>query len=83
MCARLRKNLSCEYEWIESVECEYGEEWNGDVFGYMSCIDPDIDLNVDIIPAVNFTVHNVPSDSAYVYAIDGEKPVEMYWAVDC
>lgn len=78
MYARLQKGFCDEagYHYTECYEAEYGEEWGGDVKGYIENLD--IDFDYEIAPADNFTIHEIPED-ALVVVIDGE-PLEMWWA---
>jgi len=67
---------NCEWAWAESTEAEYGEEWEGNVAGYVENLD--LPEGVEISGEYSGSIHNLP-EGAVVLTQDGE-PVEIYWA---
>lgn len=68
------------YGYYEVSEADYGDEWDGDVIGYIKnadWYDSDIDK---IISANELTIYNQP-ESAYVVAREGHIS-SMFWAVE-
>lgn len=68
------------YGYAEVSEADYGDEWDGDVLGYIKnadWYDSDID---EIISADELTIYNQP-ENAYVVAREGHIS-SMFWAVE-
>lgn len=66
----------CEWDWAESSEVEYGNEWDGDVFGYVNNLD--LEEGFEINGNYDGAIHNLPEDSVVV-TCEGV-PVEIFWA---
>lgn len=68
-----------EYQWIESDECEYGREWDGDLMGYLENLDVE-NISEDIERGKEFyqCIHNLPEESIVLADKDGI-PYEIYW----
>lgn len=65
------------YRWTESSEAECGNEWNGDVRGYIENAaegEPQFLENGD-----GFTIENLPA-GALILADDNGEPREIWWA---
>lgn len=67
---------NCEWAWAESSEAEYGEEWEGNVLGYVENLD--LSEGVEISGEYVGSIHNLP-EGAVVLTQEGE-PIEIYWA---
>ena len=65
----------CEWQWSEVQEAEYGEEWNGDVIGYVENLD--LDENTLINGIYNGSIHNLPENA--VILVNEAEPIEIYW----
>lgn len=84
--AGLNYNVCDEtYEMIDSTECEYGDEWNGDVQGYIENLDIEEAYTLEDESALG-NIHqpstwNPIPGSIYVMMINGE-PSEIYWATE-
>ena len=65
-----------EYVLSESSEAEYGEEWDGNVQGYVENLDLPEDMEIG--GEYSGSIHNLP-EGAVVLTMDG-RPVEAYWA---
>lgn len=70
----------CEWEWIESNEAEFGEDWDGDVRGYLLNLAEDEDAMAAAM-ARNYhgAIHNRPADAIVLVDENGE-PQEIWWA---
>lgn len=67
-----------EYVLSESSEAEYGEEWDGNVLGYVENLD--LPEGIEIGGEYSGAIHNLP-EGAVVLVNKGE-PVEIYWVAD-
>ena len=74
-----------EYQMGETDQCEYGEEWSGDVRGYIeNSLDGDLDIHGEAALGnvrQNFGGLDPIPGSIYVVCCDGE-PESVYWASD-
>ena len=70
-------NTENEYAWTESSECEYGEEWDGNVLEY---VENAIDSGFDAEISDNYagSIHNLPENAIVI--VKDRKPIEIYWA---
>lgn len=70
----------CEWVISESAEAEYGEEWNGDVKGYILNAADDADaVSVDMEREYHGAIHNLPNKAIILTGEDGQ-PYEVWWA---
>lgn len=75
-----------EYQLVEVNECEYGEEWDGDVIGYIMNVIEDPDSYVIIENPNLGNIHHsaMVSDgnveNIVLLASKDGTPLEMYWA---
>lgn len=66
----------CEYEWIEKNEEEYGEQWNGDVQGYVENLDGFGD-EFEIKDFNDIGIHRKPQGAIIV---GNSNPTMIFWA---
>ena len=64
----------CEFAYTETVKEEYGEEWNGDIKGYVENLDTDF-IILDIYKGA---IHNLPENVIIVGTEDGT-PMAIFW----
>lgn len=71
-----------EYQMQESTVCEYGEEWNGDVRGYVENLGIDAD-SIEGGAALG-NIHQPsswnPIPGSVCVLMNNNEPVEIYWA---
>ena len=79
-------NIDGEYQLVEVNECEYGEEWDGNVAGYVfSAIEDWDEYTLIENPDLGNIHHGVmvsnegPENVVMLVRKDGT-PVEVYWA---
>lgn len=65
-----------EFALGESSEAEYGEEWEGNVQGYVENLD--LPEEIEIGGEYSGAIHNLPEGA--VILTQGGEPVEIYWA---
>lgn len=63
-----------EWAWIESNKCDYSNEWNGDILGY---VNNALESDYDILNQYPGAIHNLP-ENAVVVGMNGT-PKEIYF----
>ena len=69
----------CEFSYNEASEAEYGEEWNGNVIGYVENLD--LDDNLEISSDYVGAIHNEPDGAIVLVDQQTKHPVEMFWSI--
>lgn len=64
----------CEFAYTETVKEEYGEEWNGDIKGYVENLDTDF----IILDGYKGAIHNLPENAIVVGTEEGT-PMAIFW----
>ena len=78
-------NTNNEYQLIEVNECEYSEEWDGNVVGYIYNLLDDGDYEIIENPDLGNIRHgvmisnDVPKNIVLLADYEGT-PLEVYWA---
>ena len=78
-------NTDNEYQLIEVNECEYSEEWDGNMVGYIYNLLDDGDYEIIENPDLGNIHHSVmisddaPKNIVLLADKDGT-PLELYWA---
>lgn len=74
--------IANEYRLTESHEAEFGQEWNGNLQGYLFNAAEDEDaLREAMSREYTGAIHDLPA-GAIVLTAEGGTPVECYWAVE-
>jgi hypothetical protein len=71
-------NTDGEYQYSESNAAEYGEEWDGDVLGYVDNLE--LDESISINGEYDGSIHNLPAD--VVVLVEARRPITIYWATE-